>query len=87
MFFKNFYSDLNIYPCVKAPPRFTVEPQDIYASDGGTVSFSCEADGEPAPVLSWYRNEILVRPSGRLNIFVGGLYILKSFTDLHKRKT
>lgn len=35
------------------PPKWIVEPEDQSAVLGNTVIISCEADGSPAPAISW----------------------------------
>lgn len=35
------------------PPKWIVEPEDQSAVLGNTVIISCEADGSPAPTISW----------------------------------
>lgn len=42
--------------CVSAVPYFTVEPEIVNAAEGETVTFSCEASGEPEPIIQWVHN-------------------------------
>ncbi|XP_050687578.1 uncharacterized protein LOC126981013 isoform X4 [Eriocheir sinensis] len=41
---------------VEAEPKFTVEPEVINLPQGETAVFSCEATGEPQPVITWTKN-------------------------------
>ncbi|KAG8309246.1 hypothetical protein J6590_090756, partial [Homalodisca vitripennis] len=48
----------NDFHCSK--PRLTEEPRDVEVSFGGTVFFTCKAEGDPQPKIVWMRdsNEI-----------------------------
>uniref|UniRef100_A0A8C6YR97 Roundabout guidance receptor 1 n=1 Tax=Nothoprocta perdicaria TaxID=30464 RepID=A0A8C6YR97_NOTPE len=39
----------------KAPPQFVVKPRDQVAALGRTVTFQCEATGNPQPAIFWRR--------------------------------
>lgn len=54
-------------------PTITMEPHDQYTSPGSSIVFSCQADGAPTPLISWYKDGQLLVPSGRLTISVGGI--------------
>ncbi|XP_048386969.2 peroxidasin homolog isoform X1 [Stegostoma tigrinum] len=43
----------NAFIIIKAPPQFTILPQDQTIIEGQTVDFHCEAEGNPAPTLTW----------------------------------
>ncbi|KAJ9586071.1 hypothetical protein L9F63_020268, partial [Diploptera punctata] len=45
---------------VEVKPRITEDPHDVEVTFGGTVFFSCKAEGDPAPDIVWMRdsNEI-----------------------------
>uniref|UniRef100_UPI00398F47F3 peroxidasin homolog isoform X2 n=1 Tax=Pristiophorus japonicus TaxID=55135 RepID=UPI00398F47F3 len=45
----------NAFIIIKAPPLFTVLPQDQAVVEGHAVDFHCEADGNPAPTITWTR--------------------------------
>jgi len=38
----------------------TTEVEDQTQNEGSTVSFTCQADGEPVPTISWYFNGVPV---------------------------
>ena len=39
-----------------AEPEFVVEPEIINLPQGETAVFSCEARGEPQPIITWTSN-------------------------------
>jgi len=41
-------------------PMITTEMEDQTQNEGDTVSFTCQADGEPIPIISWYFNSVPV---------------------------
>ncbi|XP_078069335.1 peroxidasin homolog isoform X2 [Mustelus asterias] len=43
----------NAFIIIKAPPQFTVLPQDQTVVEGQAVDFHCEAEGNPAPAIAW----------------------------------
>ena len=43
-----------LFPLVT--PTISPEVSDQTQNEGGTVSFTCQATGEPAPTISWYFN-------------------------------
>ena len=49
---------LNISPLVT--PTISPEVLDQTQNQGGTVSFTCQATGEPASIISWYFNNTLL---------------------------
>ena len=36
---------------------FSGQPQDVTATQGGTVSFQCSIEGTPKPRVTWERNQ------------------------------
>ena len=52
------YAILNLSPLVT--PTISLEVMDQVQDEGGTVSFTCEATGEPVPTISWYFNSALL---------------------------
>jgi len=49
-------SDSKVEISVVYPPEITVHPDTETKSEGENVFFSCDADGNPVPVMSWTRN-------------------------------
>jgi len=44
---------------VVVPPTFEVEPpESVLAERGQTLVLNCQANGEPAPVVTWHRQSI-----------------------------
>lgn len=41
---------------------------DQTVTEGNAVTFSCQAVGEPIPIISWYFNNILVNQSAKYEI-------------------
>ena len=41
-------------------PKITARPSDITVQSGNTISFKCEATGDPKPIVTWKRNDIQV---------------------------
>ena len=42
-------------------PKITARPSDITVQSGNTISFKCQATGDPKPTVTWKRNNIQVR--------------------------
>ena len=43
--------------CIAEKPVLTEEPTDVDISFGGTVYFSCKAEGDPEPDIVWLYNK------------------------------
>ncbi|XP_041098993.1 LOW QUALITY PROTEIN: leucine-rich repeat and immunoglobulin-like domain-containing nogo receptor-interacting protein 4b [Polyodon spathula] len=49
------------------------KPQVVQTDEGNTVLFSCQADGDPAPKISWLTpQKTVVTPSGRVRVLLDG---------------
>lgn len=42
---------------VLTSPQFTAHPSDVVVAQGQTTEFTCPATGEPAPSVTWYRED------------------------------
>ncbi|XP_013793255.2 peroxidasin-like [Limulus polyphemus] len=64
-------------------PQFTEEPTDVDVSFGGTVYFSCKADGDPEPEIVWLhnKNEIIPEEDARLSILNDGTLMITEARD------
>jgi peroxidase len=40
-------------------PEIKEEPHDVEITFGGTVYFTCKADGDPQPNIVWLRNRFV----------------------------
>ncbi|KAK3764604.1 hypothetical protein RRG08_008484 [Elysia crispata] len=45
-----------IFPLPPDNPRITEHPTDHYVSEGNPTKLTCSAEGDPEPVVAWYRN-------------------------------
>ena len=52
----------------RTPPMFTKKLQPLSSRPGKKIRFHCQFNGEPAPIITWYRNETLLVTSDRVVI-------------------
>lgn len=50
-------------------PRFIEKLQPISAQDGSTTQFECIIEGTPRPVITWFRQTAIIKPSSDFQIF------------------
>ena len=48
-----------------------VADQDVIENGTNSVTFSCEAIGEPTPTFSWYFNDVMITESDKYSIYSG----------------
>ncbi|XP_046898476.1 immunoglobulin superfamily DCC subclass member 3 [Hypomesus transpacificus] len=53
---------------VQAPAEFVQSPQSISRPVGTTAIFTCQAQGEPEPQLTWLRNGEVLEPGGHVKL-------------------
>lgn len=54
-----------------APPTFTeTPPQYIEAKEGGSVTMTCTAFGNPKPIVTWLKEGTLLGASGKYQVSV-----------------
>ncbi|XP_061831377.1 immunoglobulin superfamily DCC subclass member 3-like [Nerophis lumbriciformis] len=53
---------------VQAPAEFTQPPQSIARPVGTTAIFTCQAQGEPEPQLTWLKNGQILEPGGHVKL-------------------
>ncbi|GAB6018704.1 hypothetical protein CHUAL_000380 [Chamberlinius hualienensis] len=59
-------------------PYFREKIKDTALTEGQAVEFSCLAIGEPKPVVTWYRNDVLMTESHRVKMLEeGGRFYLR----------
>ncbi|KAM5298287.1 LOW QUALITY PROTEIN: putative oxidoreductase PXDNL [Ctenodactylus gundi] len=61
-------------------PRITSEPQDVEATSGNTVYFTCRAEGNPRPKIIWIHNNrsLDFEDDNRLNMFDDGTLMIRN---------
>ena len=58
-----------------------IELMDQTENEGDTASFSCQADGEPLPSISWYFNGAPLNESNTAKYMITGRQMLNYSTD------
>ncbi|KAK5614123.1 Immunoglobulin superfamily DCC subclass member 3 [Crenichthys baileyi] len=53
---------------VQAPAEFVQPPQSIARPVGTTAIFTCQAQGEPEPLLTWLKNGQVLEPGGHVKL-------------------
>ncbi|KAM6980640.1 immunoglobulin superfamily DCC subclass member 3 [Aplochiton taeniatus] len=53
---------------VQAPAKFVQPPQSIARPVGTTAIFTCQAQGEPEPQLTWLKNGQILEPGGHVKL-------------------
>ncbi|XP_048828346.1 immunoglobulin superfamily DCC subclass member 3-like isoform X3 [Brienomyrus brachyistius] len=53
---------------VRAPAKFVQPPQSISRPVGTTAVFTCLAQGEPSPQLTWLKNGQILEPGGHVRL-------------------
>ncbi|XP_032877568.1 peroxidasin homolog isoform X1 [Amblyraja radiata] len=72
----------NAFIIIKAPPQFTVFPEDQAVVEGQTIDFHCEAEGNPAPTIAWTKGGSAF-PGDRRFIFLSSGSLRISGVALH----
>ena len=49
-------------------PKFTQKPAKKDVKEGTKVKFDATVKGKPLPEVTWYRNEVKLEPTERVNI-------------------
>uniref|UniRef100_A0A8C4RTY0 Peroxidasin like n=1 Tax=Erpetoichthys calabaricus TaxID=27687 RepID=A0A8C4RTY0_ERPCA len=64
-------------------PRITSEPQDADVTFGNTVYFTCKAEGNPKPEITWLHNnnEIDMRDDIRFNLLEDGTLMIQNIRE------
>uniref|UniRef100_A0A3Q2CPY8 Protogenin n=1 Tax=Cyprinodon variegatus TaxID=28743 RepID=A0A3Q2CPY8_CYPVA len=60
---------------VLAPPSFVEWPESLTRPRAGTARFVCQAEGVPAPRITWFKNGNKVHSNGRIKMYHSKLVI------------
>nr|XP_020640544.1 protogenin [Pogona vitticeps] len=60
---------------VLAPPSFVEWPESLTRPRAGTARFACQAEGVPAPKVSWLKNGRRIHSNGRIKMYNSKLVI------------
>uniref|UniRef100_A0A8D0GAQ5 Protogenin n=1 Tax=Sphenodon punctatus TaxID=8508 RepID=A0A8D0GAQ5_SPHPU len=60
---------------VLAPPSFVEWPESLTRPRAGTARFACQAEGIPAPKMSWLKNGRRMHSNGRIKMYNSKLVI------------
>ena len=67
-------------------PQITTHPQNKTVTEGNNITLSCNASGDPEPVISWFRGEsVLTRDDAR--IFLGADSKQLTITSIKRNNT
>uniref|UniRef100_A0A8D8SBW9 Titin n=1 Tax=Cacopsylla melanoneura TaxID=428564 RepID=A0A8D8SBW9_9HEMI len=50
-------------------PKFIEKLQPKHMPDGSTVQFECQVEGNPRPLITWFRQTAVIKPSEEFQIF------------------
>uniref|UniRef100_A0A8C9VAC6 Immunoglobulin superfamily member 9B n=1 Tax=Scleropages formosus TaxID=113540 RepID=A0A8C9VAC6_SCLFO len=74
--YDTFHNGSWVHLTVNAPPTFTdTPPQYVEAKEGGSITLSCIAFGNPKPVVSWLREGQLLEDSRKYKVSDGSLTV------------
>uniref|UniRef100_A0A8C7CL77 Immunoglobulin superfamily member 9B n=1 Tax=Oncorhynchus kisutch TaxID=8019 RepID=A0A8C7CL77_ONCKI len=75
--YHTFHNGSWVHLTVNAPPNFTdTPPQYVEAKEGGSITLSCVASGNPKPSVSWIREGEPVEDSDKYKVSDGSLAVL-----------
>ncbi len=58
--YTNFCMKYTFYYVLSVPPFWMMEPRDVGALLGQTLTVHCQADGYPKPNVTWSRGESML---------------------------
>ena len=67
------YGTLNYVFVVQPEITNDVIDHNVIENDTNSVTFTCEAIGEPSPTISWYFNDVMIITSDKYNISAAGV--------------
>ena len=53
-------------------PKFTSRPRDARVTESEIIEFTCVAQGQPYPDVSWWNNNRRVQSTDRITVSNGG---------------
>lgn len=71
------------FQSLSAPAEFIQPPQSIARPVGTTAIFTCQAQGEPEPQLTWLKNGQILEPGGHVKLRNNNKYVLLYFKCIH----
>uniref|UniRef100_A0A3B3HKH6 Immunoglobulin superfamily, member 9Bb n=1 Tax=Oryzias latipes TaxID=8090 RepID=A0A3B3HKH6_ORYLA len=75
--YDTFHNGSWVHLTVNAPPTFTdTPPQYVEAKEGGSITLTCMAFGNPKPSVSWLREGSLMVSSAKYKLSDGSLTVL-----------
>ncbi|XP_063341925.1 protein turtle homolog B-like isoform X2 [Pelmatolapia mariae] len=75
--YDTFHNGSWVHLTVNAPPTFTdTPPQYVEAKEGGSITLTCIAFGNPKPLVSWLREGSLMVSSAKYKVSDGSLTVL-----------
>uniref|UniRef100_A0A3P8NGB9 Immunoglobulin superfamily, member 9Bb n=1 Tax=Astatotilapia calliptera TaxID=8154 RepID=A0A3P8NGB9_ASTCA len=75
--YDTFHNGSWVHLTVNAPPTFTdTPPQYVEAKEGGSITLTCIAFGNPKPSVSWLREGSLMVSSAKYKVSDGSLTVL-----------
>src|SRR6218665_1179600 len=72
-------------------PRIVEHPENLYVARNEPAALNCKAEGEPSPLITWYRNGQLVVTSDdnpashRMLLPTGQLFFLRVTHNRHTK--
>ncbi|XP_039620095.1 protein turtle homolog B isoform X2 [Polypterus senegalus] len=74
--YDTFHNGSWVHLTVNAPPTFTeIPPQYVEAKEGGSITLTCNAFGNPKPVVSWLREGQLLGNDEKYKVSDGSLTV------------
>lgn len=78
------HSDLSAPRFLSAPAEFSQPPQSVARPVGTTATFTCQAQGEPEPQLTWLKNGQILEPGGHVRLRNNNRYSPRRGTKYHR---
>ncbi|XP_013930108.1 PREDICTED: protein turtle homolog B-like, partial [Thamnophis sirtalis] len=80
--YDTFHNGSWVHLTVNAPPTFTeTPPQYVEAKEGGSITLTCMAFGNPKPTVTWLREGELLGGSNKYRVSDGSLTVMSISRD------